>query len=540
MSLVLLLLKVWFDFKVAVVRVFNGLAFLFYDNYIGPSRARRTDSRNVEANPIITMPPLNSIALLESQAKRKVSIETTETDNNLSKCDPQSRSPLFAILPRELRDLIFQFATAPFPDPSHPYKENEYYYRPGHTARWKTDTNLLLTCRRVWLEANAFPMLQAEHCFWYYRAAPDSRKAKWFESLTRINRENFGTLHLYAQMFVIEGFTSREGHLKCVFMRDSQHHLKQQNWLAKLPEPFQPKIFHVTIRHTDWWYWEDEAPLQLKDNWVKALLDSPDLRSTQTLILELETLDYKREQLERILERIRRFESEKRKTHIVNGSPTTTYFELAGEPKISTWSGPANLDGETYHPYAGKETLNYHVVTLTWRLRFPDLPTADVHVPTLRLAPRATPTNTPVEEYPHSEIDGTHAIGPLVHRQSTQREDSSNNGSSGNIEDDDHLYASSTDEEEDSRTKGLYEPIRPNFRWRFYSRKSSPRGKFAREQRRDWEALDAQARVRLDADVQAGQVERARRRAFERPIRVMKVRDTERRWRESRSLLKFV
>lgn len=83
--------------------------------------------------------------------------------------------------------MIWEFATAPVEDETQKYEANAYYCRPGHRARHKTYTRLLLTCGRAWLEANALPMLQAEHCFWYYREAPDHRDAAWMASLTKMS-----------------------------------------------------------------------------------------------------------------------------------------------------------------------------------------------------------------------------------------------------------------------------------------------------------------------------------------------------------------
>ena len=312
---------------------------------------------------------------IEHKTGKQVVIDTLETGDVLTKCHPQDQSPLFTQLPREMRDLIWAFATAPMEDKYHAYKTNEFYYRPGHVARLKTDYNLLLTCRRAWLEAHALPMLQAEHSFWYERAAPDARSKEWMAGLTASNRKDFGTLHLYAQMTYIEPLSAQAGALKEYFLPSHEN-----------TDDFQPLKFHVTIRHTDWWWWEHERPLRLEYEWVQAQLDSPDLRRTETLKLELETLDYKVVQLNPIVEHIRRMESKEYETHVVGGQPTKTKFLLTGEPEVTSWTGPTNLDGKTYDPYEKKEKLNYHVVTLTWRLQFPQCPEA--HIPRLRLAPQ--------------------------------------------------------------------------------------------------------------------------------------------------------
>ena len=314
---------------------------------------------------------------IERLTQRKVGIEFGGYEAQ-GKFDEQEASPLFSKLPRELRDLIWEFATAPFEDETEEFETTAYYYRPGHTARLKTDIAVLQTCRRAFLEANTLPMLQAEHSYYYHRAAPDGRDPAWMAKLTEHNRRNFGHLRLFAQMYTIEGLNANTGCLRDKFLKT-----------PVVPGDFQPRMLHVTIRHTDWWNWESEQPLYLQDGWVRALLNSPDLRNTQTLKLELETLDYKIDQLNPILERIKSFESEEKETHLINGKPAKTVFVLTGEPTIHNWEGPANIHDREYEPYAGMNTLKYHVVTLTWKLRFPEIPNA--FVPELRRAPRIEP-----------------------------------------------------------------------------------------------------------------------------------------------------
>ena len=102
--------------------------------------------------------------------------------------------------------------------------------------------------------------------------------------------------------------------------------------------------------------------------------------------LELETLDYKVDQLSPIVEQLSRLRSREFETHLIDGKPTKTRFVLAGEPESYTWRGPTKINGHTFQQYEGKAHLDYKVVTLTWKLQFPEIPRA--HVPTLRLAPR--------------------------------------------------------------------------------------------------------------------------------------------------------
>lgn len=311
---------------------------------------------------------------LEHRIQHRVVLSTNE-DESLPRCNQQEGSPLFAMLPRELRDHIWQYATAPFEDDTQKFDETAYYYRPGHTACLKTDFALLLLCRRTWLEAHAMPMLQAEHSFYYHRAAPDRKDPAWMAKLTDHNRQNMGQLRLYAQMYVIERLRSEPGSLRMFFLEG-----------LYTPNDFQPRMLHVTIRHTDWWNWESEERLRLKMSWVMALLNSPDLRSTEILKLELETLDYKVNQLQPILEQIQSLVSEDLATHWIDDKPASTCFVLTNDPEVYTWEGPADINNQHFRPYAGRARLKYHVVTLTWKLRFVEYPGG--FVPRLRRAPR--------------------------------------------------------------------------------------------------------------------------------------------------------
>ena len=363
-----------------------------------------SDSEPSAHAPPVPPPRAKLAEEIERQSNHAVNIETVEMDSTFSKSNPQEQSLLFSMLPREIRGLIWGFATAPFEDPDHQYQNTEYYYRPGHTARHKTNAELLLSCRRIWLEANPLPMLQAEHCFWYHRAAPDSRNDNWMAQLTPLNRENFGHLHLFAQFYAIEGLTNRPGALRDYFLKTT----------AKSGD-FQPRMLHVTIRHTDWWFWEHEEPLRFKDSWFQAMLDSPDLRSTHILQLELETLDYKVKQLMPIVERLQNLESKEFNSHVVDGQELSSKFAPHGQPQVHTWSGPVNIDGQTFSPYEKKNKLDYHVITLTWRLKFPQLPKANVAQ--LRRAPRIN-NSSRIEfvTYPGMKFDDAMARIPSYYR----------------------------------------------------------------------------------------------------------------------------
>ncbi|KAK4494680.1 hypothetical protein PRZ48_014036 [Zasmidium cellare] len=328
------------------------------------------------------------IAQIEDQTGRRIEIIHNENEA-AGKFHEQTQCPLFSMLPQELRLLIFELATAPFDDPDCEFAPTEYYYRLCQTARPRTDTALLLTCRRIWLESNAMPMQLATQHFYFHRGAPGKRDTDWMSRLTKHNRENFGHLEYFVNadgrvshtVGDIDRITTKAGRLHSFWIGN---HDRTQRF-----HTFRPRTFHVTVRHTDWRGWDSDEPLWLNYDWVQVLLDSYDLRNIETLKLELETLDYKSEQLRPILQRIHAMDSREIESHLVEGRPVKTKFLLTQPDETYTWEGPTNIANKTYPQYSQMDKLRYHVTTVTWTLRFPDIPNANANH--LRRAPRIIP-----------------------------------------------------------------------------------------------------------------------------------------------------
>jgi hypothetical protein len=74
-----------------------------------------------------------------------------------SSVDQQPGCPLFAKLPAELRELIWDYALTQYEDLDAPYPLNMPYARPGQAAPSRIAVDLLLTCRAVYLEAFLVP-----------------------------------------------------------------------------------------------------------------------------------------------------------------------------------------------------------------------------------------------------------------------------------------------------------------------------------------------------------------------------------------------
>ena len=311
---------------------------------------------------------------IETQSGMKVSIDTECTAENLAKCSPQDMSPLFA-LPAELRNMIFELATAPYDDMENQYDVNSYCYRPGHHAKRVTSTALLLTCRRAWLEANDLPMRQAEHCFWFkdeerrpawtqrdgelVGRSEEHRLAMFGRVLTLSNRANIQHVHLFAQMYWLEA-----------------HRWDVLGILTRRATDTWPKVLTITVRHTDWWWWENDALLDFKDSWLQQLLNSQIIAGVQEFRLELETLDYKLVQLKPIVERLKKLKGQWRHGgfHAVYGTTQKrdqlSRFVANNDVDETTWFGPTTIGGKAQPPYMRMVKLKYHILTITWRKDF--------------------------------------------------------------------------------------------------------------------------------------------------------------------------
>ncbi len=180
-----------------------------------------------------------------SEDRAMTHVVTTTKDIN-----PQHDCPLFSILPPEIRNSIFELALTAYEDPSNRYRRDVFFYRPGHTCFRKIDTNLLLTCRRVYAETASLPASINEHVSWYWRGPPVGEKnhvpAGPSVASSRRRRE-LRRIHLFAQQFWLE---SSRGQVDGGF----RHFTKLWNFV--IPCPIRPTHLKITIRHTDWWWWE--------------------------------------------------------------------------------------------------------------------------------------------------------------------------------------------------------------------------------------------------------------------------------------------
>lgn len=238
----------------------------------------------------------------------------TVKDSNVN---PQAGSPFFGLIPAEIRNQIFQLALSADNDYTKPYTPYSFYFRPGFCYAKKIHLDLLLTCRRIYFETRYLPLIINVHTEWFYRA-PSRSSLKFMnpvnvtstnvlrttneESLTEDQKSAIRSVHLFTQQYWLE---------------DAWHN--NRGW-SRFTETWSTLAqIRITIRHTDWWYWESNARLAMDakrsrrarpNDWVG--ISNPfelgswgdafrNFRALKIFELELETVERKKDELDKIV-----------------------------------------------------------------------------------------------------------------------------------------------------------------------------------------------------------------------------------------------
>ncbi|KAM0260076.1 hypothetical protein ACHAQJ_003000 [Trichoderma viride] len=308
--------------------------FLFQSSE-GPRFSRRRGLRNsAPSQPTTPIIPLHQ-RLLSKEA------------------DSQEESPLFSLFPPEIRAKIFTFVLSDYEDTNALYHSDTCYSRPSYFAPRKTSTELLRTCRAIYRETWFLPFILTEQTHWLSAAdrAPPSYDdwrsvLKLKQLLPEITRQlgqdkvEIESLHVFAQMYRVE-----------------------QDGLAELLSTpgLHPRQLSLTIRHTDWWYWEDDQALRFEAEWINQVSRamSP---STREFRIELESLERKKDQIDTIGKHIAEHWFFKKS----DGS--VLYADVSGKcHEVSRWTGTSTWHNKRWtrdENINGK--LDYYILTITF------------------------------------------------------------------------------------------------------------------------------------------------------------------------------
>lgn len=86
---------------------------------------------------------------------------------NLALCHHQALSPLFSILPGEIRNKIFAYSLVQYEDDAAAYAEDSYWYRPGFKGPKRSSSSLLQTCKLAYVEGQRVFLEELEWAFWF-------------------------------------------------------------------------------------------------------------------------------------------------------------------------------------------------------------------------------------------------------------------------------------------------------------------------------------------------------------------------------------
>lgn len=269
-------------------------------------------------------------------------------------CDDQDASPLFSVLPGEVRDLIYAYALSDFEDLTQPYDLETCYRRPGYMAARKTETSLVRTCQKVYSEAWFLVWTQAQHTFFFTAGGRKPTKTTQLHQMARTSmlieklhpdaparRKEVHNVQIFAQLYMLEPGN-------------------QLNSLLQIPH-FHPRTITITLRHTDIWYWEQDSPIHANTPWVR-LARFP--TSVTNLRIQFESTERRKPQVDYVINTAREewFFQRTDDVHLVPDSEHSPE-ELCWTGS-STWEGRRWIRDEDDHEPG---ILCYYLATLSFK-----------------------------------------------------------------------------------------------------------------------------------------------------------------------------
>jgi hypothetical protein len=258
----------------------------------------------------------------------------------------QAQSTLFSVLPGEIRNHIWNYALADYQDETQLYDDATCYKRPDYLAPRKTDTVLLQTCKRIYQEAWFLPWTNAEQTFYLTsenRKPPRTTTPNDMQkTLLAISKTQtmpiIQHVRVFPQLYALESGQRLQDILNLKF--------------------FYPKVITITIRHTDWWFWESDNNLHFDATWVDFCRFP---NSLTELRVAFESLERKKDQIDDVVKQAM-------EGWVFRRKDDTELSAKDCEPEIMRWSGSATWNHHRWiRDETGPNKLDYYVSTVTWR-----------------------------------------------------------------------------------------------------------------------------------------------------------------------------
>jgi hypothetical protein len=223
--------------------------------------------------------------------------------------NPQLSSPLYnGRIPPEIRDMILNYALTE--TLLYSYPPNTDYTRPSHLGKYKIHTALLRTCKRAYLDCAHLPARNKRHVFWHFAGPTDIARGNgdqesYFRRFTPAQLAQVKEVQLFTQQFWLDGRLGQVCRLGCMQAVER---------------------LRITLRRGDWWSVENNAPMAITPHrawadegrmradwraqeegcsvrWEEGCwgLAFREMRGLRVLEMELETFEYKKDELDEIV-----------------------------------------------------------------------------------------------------------------------------------------------------------------------------------------------------------------------------------------------
>lgn len=266
--------------------------------------------------------------------------------------EEQKQCPLFNLLPSEIRHEIFAYALASAPVATTPTiaqllaNQDGCYVRPGYEAPHRIWTELLRTCKRVYMEAWLIPFTCSEYAFYISTARRSPRRQMSMEQLQecldwindRQGEVRGGHIRLFADLRFLE------------YERDFKRLFAMRH--------FHPKTVTITVRYIDTPGWRNNQPLQIQSSWRNWLILPA---SVSSFSLEVESLERRHDEVDYIAEELAR------KWHFRRADNVNLLADPSGI-SVSRWTGSSVLDTARWvRDETRPGQLDYYIAKVTWR-----------------------------------------------------------------------------------------------------------------------------------------------------------------------------
>ncbi|EXJ60486.1 hypothetical protein A1O7_04639 [Cladophialophora yegresii CBS 114405] len=294
------------------------------------------------------------------------------------------RQSLLCSLPTEIRIQIFTLVLTADHDLSRPYRADRKYYRPQYQYHQKIDFSLLFTCKQIYGDTRLLPISANEHVFWLFNGPwkqfnqnnrNTARWDSWYFSLNEAQKPAIQKVHIFNQQYYLENLITTDARRF----------------------PFKTHSLHLTFRHSDWWSWESPpassdrlgiCPWRRHRTSCQAMLAEPiqpdlayikermvegtwggsicQILNLRKLVLEFETDERKKSQLEAVVERAKGWKFPLAWEDLV--------LEWSGQLDVSRWEGVRDLKDD-YHFLKEQPVRDdlpkrqYYVVTMVWQAK---------------------------------------------------------------------------------------------------------------------------------------------------------------------------